>query len=69
MIDMMEAIGIGGVIVLLASYGIFQMGKINDFWFSLCGGIGSSLIIVNLFDKWNLSSFLIEFGWMAISFY
>ena len=69
MIDELEIIGIIGVLALLSSYGFFQMDKINDFWFALIGGIGSSLIIINLLDKWNLSSFLIELGWMAISFY
>jgi len=67
--DILDVIGVVGVALLLATYILFQDDKINNFWFSLSGGIGSFLIIVTLFDKWNLSSFAIELGWLIISFY
>ena len=68
-IDIYDSIGIVGVVFLLVSYILFQSSKLNIYYFSFFNVIGSSLIIINLLYKWNLSSFLIEFGWLIISIY
>lgn len=68
-IDLYDVIGIIGAICLLFSYMLFQSDNISIFKFSYLNIIGSSFIIINLCFKWNISSFLIEFGWLIISIY
>ena len=64
-----DIVGISGAIILLVAYALYQKGRVNIFYFSLWNGIGSLLIIYNLLFSWNISSFVIEIGWLIISGY
>ncbi len=68
-IDLLDTVGMGGVMVLVVNYLLFQMQKTQDYQFFKYNAIGSFFIIINLLDKWNLSSFMIEFAWLMISLY
>jgi hypothetical protein len=64
-----DLFGIVGVVLIITAYFLLQINKLssNDIKFSLLNFFGSLLIIVSLFYKWNLPSFIIEFFWMLIS--
>jgi membrane-bound ClpP family serine protease len=66
---MYNLIGLVGVSLIIFTYFLLQINKINsnDLIFSLLNLIGSILIIISLFYKWNLPSFIIEFFWAIIS--
>ncbi|MCB1691815.1 MAG: hypothetical protein KDI19_03565 [Pseudomonadales bacterium] len=61
---------IGVACVLFAYFGV-QSGRLpaHDLRFSLVNGVGALLIMVSLFYNFNLSSFIIECVWLAISVY
>ncbi|ARG96270.1 CBU_0592 family membrane protein [Legionella micdadei] len=62
-------IGILGVILVLVAFFLSQAGKVAVDSLNYLGSnlLGSSLITVSLVFHWNLSSFLIEMAWSAIS--
>ena len=62
-------IGFVGVVVVLGAYFANQRGWLDaaDWRFAAANLLGSSLILVSLFDRWNLPSFVINFCWAAIS--
>ena len=58
-----------GVAVVIIIYLFLQLGKINNasLKFSLLNAIGAILIMISLFDQFNLSAFVIEVFWLLIS--
>ncbi|KTD36577.1 hypothetical protein Lnau_1561 [Legionella nautarum] len=62
-------VGILGVILVLLAYFLSQTAKLSVDSFKYLGSnlLGSSLITISLLFHWNLSSFLIELAWSAIS--
>ena len=62
-------IGTIGVVIIIVSYLLLQMEKINstDLLYSLLNILGSALILVSILKNWNFASFLIEFFWILIS--
>ena len=62
-------IGFVGVAVVLGAYFANQRGWLGaaDWRFAGANLLGSSLILVSLFDRWNLPAFVINFCWAAIS--
>ena len=58
-----------GVVFVLGSYLLLQLGKINPetLVFSIANGFGAALIIVSLMIDFNMSAFIIEVAWLAIS--
>jgi len=61
--------GIIGVSLIVIAYFLLQINKLssNNLMFSLLNFFGSFLILISLFDEWNLPSFIIEIFWMLIS--
>lgn len=70
-LSLSDLIGIVGVIIIIISYMLLQLEKMNakEVIFSILNTIGALLIIVSLLYDWNLSSFIMEFTWMMISIY
>lgn len=66
-----DLVGNLGVVMILACYLLAQMERmgIKDLSYSLLNGLGALLIIVSLYFDFNLSSFLIELVWLAISLF
>jgi hypothetical protein len=66
-----DIIGIFGVVMTLLAYLFLQMSilKIEDVFYSIINAIGSLLILYSLIFHWNLSSFIIESSWLAISLF
>ena len=68
---LVNSIGMTGVLLILLAYFLLQRGTLTlknlaYHWLNL---IGALLIIVSLMVFWNLSSFVIEIAWAAISAY
>lgn len=68
---MLELIGIVGVACILGSYLQLQRGVwgAHSQKYLFTNMTGSFLVILSLFDNWNLPSFLIQSFWIAISLY
>ena len=66
-----DVLGIAGVILILASYLLLQMGRLdaNAPAYSLSNALGSVLILISLSHNFNLSAFVIEGVWLLISLY
>jgi len=67
--NLLVFLGIIGVSFILIAYFLLQINKLasNSLIFSLLNFFGSLLILISLFDEWNLPSFIIEIFWMLIS--
>jgi hypothetical protein len=59
-----------GVVFILGTYLLLQLGKINpeSLIFSITNGVGAGLVIVSLLVEFNMSAFIIEVAWLSISF-
>jgi hypothetical protein len=66
-----DLVGNAGVLLILGCYLFAQSGRvdINRPTYSLLNGAGALLILVSLIHNFNLSSFIIEIAWLAISAY
>ena len=64
-----DLVGNLGVVCILGTYLLLQLGRMNPgmLSFSLINGLGAMLILVSLAVDFNLSSFIIEIFWLAIS--
>lgn len=64
-----DLVGNIGVVCILGTYLLLQLGRMNAAMlsFSLINGLGAMLILVSLSVDFNLSSFIIEIVWLAIS--
>lgn len=66
-----DFVGNIGIALVLGTYMGLQMGKMSaqGFWYSALNTVGALLILVSLYFSFNLSSFIIEVAWIAISLY
>ncbi len=66
-----DLIGTGGVVLILVAYFLLQTERWSgqSLSYSLVNLIGSLMITVSLIYDFNLSSFIIEVAWIAISIY
>lgn len=64
-----DFIGNTGVAFIVASYFLLQIGKVTStsLSFSIYNVIGAILILISLYDRFNLSAFIIEAFWLVIS--
>lgn len=60
-----------GVVLILGSYFWIQAGKTSasDLSYSIINGVGAFLILVSLYHDFNLSAFVVEVVWVAISIF
>lgn len=66
-----DVVGTVGVVLILAAYFLLQTERWSgqSLSYSLVNLIGSLMITVSLIYDFNLSSFIIEVAWIAISIY
>ena len=66
-----DFVGTTGVVVILVTYFLLQTERLSstDVIYSLLNLIGAALIAISLLFDFNLSAFIIEIAWMAISVY
>ncbi len=67
--ELANYVGLVGVVLLLIAYFFLSTGRwISDsFNYQLYNLVGAVLILYSLCFHWNLSSFVIEIAWVAIS--
>ena len=70
-IEWYDFVGTTGVVVILVTYFLLQTERLSstDVIYSLLNLIGAALIAISLLFDFNLSAFIIEIAWMAISVY
>lgn len=66
-----NAIGLIGVLMILAAYFLLQVGKVTAYAlrYLLLNLIGATAVLFSLLRFWNLPSFVIESAWVAVSVY
>ena len=66
-----DIIGLSGVALLIITYALLQLDKIDPkgFWYSFNNLIVAVLVTVSLIYTPNLASIVIEVFWFIISFY
>lgn len=71
MITIPEIIGFTGVGLLIVTYALLQLGRIDPkgFWYSFNNLLVAILVTVSLVYTPNLPSLVIEFFWFIISLY
>lgn len=64
-----DLVGNLGVALIVLAYLGLQIGRLDShaLSYSILNGLGASLILVSLWFNFNLSSFIIEIFWLAIS--
>jgi hypothetical protein len=64
-------IGILGTLLVLGAFLLLQAGKIhgNRLAYQLLNLVGAACVLVSLWNKFNISVFLLETAWVAISIY
>jgi hypothetical protein len=64
-----DVIGNLGVILIVGSYFLVQIGKMsaNSLGYTSLNGLGAAFIMVSLYFDFNLSAFVIEVFWILIS--
>jgi hypothetical protein len=58
-----------GVLLIVVMYALLQLDRLSSstVLFSLMNALGAFLIMISLVFNFNLSAFLMEFFWFAIS--
>ncbi len=66
-----DLVGNAGVLIILTCYLLSQIDRmdIKSPAYSVLNGAGALFIIVSLVHDFNLSSFVIELAWLAISLF
>ena len=70
-IEWYDYVGTSGVVVILVAYFLLQTERLSstDLSYSVVNLIGAAFIAISLLFDFNLSAFIIELFWIAISFY
>ena len=66
-----DFIGLSGVALLIITYALLQLDKIDPkgFWYSFNNMIVAILVTVSLLYSFNLASMVIEVFWFSLSVY
>ena len=64
-------VGLAGVILILIAYFLLVMDKIDShtYLYTILNLVGSLMIMYSLLYAWNLSAFVMELAWAAVSLY
>ena len=64
-----DVVGVIGAIILMIAFLLLQLGRLssNDISYSILNAVGAGLIVFSLFYNFNLSAFIVELFWIAIS--
>lgn len=67
--SILDLFGNIGVILIISAYLLLQINKVssNDILYSIMNLSGASFVILSLIEDFNLSAFIIEVFWVAIS--
>ena len=71
MIDIYDAAGVTGAVLVIAVYFATQQRWLSseDWRYPAVNLLGAVFILISLVAHWNLAAFVIEIFWMAISLY
>ena len=71
MITIPDLIGFSGVALLIITYALLQLDRINPkgFWYSFNNMVVAILVSISLYYTPNLASWVIEVFWFLISVY
>ena len=66
-----DALGLLGVLLILLAYFLLQAGRMrgHSLIYQLLNAVGALLVLVSLLYAFNLSAFLMELAWLAVSIY
>ncbi len=66
-----DLLGNVGVVVVLGTYVALQIGRLDPrrMGYSALNALGAGLITVSLSFEFNLSAFVVEVAWVAVSVY
>ncbi len=66
-----DLVGLLGTVIILLGFFLLQAGRLagTDLNYQLINLFGAAGILVSLIGNFNLSVFLLEAAWMAVSFY
>jgi len=66
-----DAVGLLGVVLILLAYFLLQAGHMRgeSLAYQLMNAFGALLVLVSLLYAFNLSAFLMELAWLAVSIY
>lgn len=66
-----DVVGVLGVALVIGTYLALQLERIasTSLSYSVGNALGALLIMISLIDKFNLSAFMVEAFWFAISVY
>jgi len=61
--------GIIGVVLIIGTYLLLQIGRINagDIKYSALNAVGAAFIIFSLLFEFNMAAFIVEIFWLAVS--
>ena len=70
-IEWYDIVGTSGVVIILVAYFLLQTERMKsvDLLYSVLNLIGAAFITISLLYDFNLSAFIIELFWIALSFY
>lgn len=71
MIAFADVLGIFGVIIQLGAYAHVQWRRefAKTMAYSFCNALGTLLLVISLYYKWNLASFIGNLAWFCLSVY
>ncbi len=66
-----DFVGNVGVLMILGTYFALQTGKLDakSIAYSALNGVGAGAITISLLFDFNLSAFVVEAAWVAVSLY
>jgi hypothetical protein len=66
-----DALGLLGVVLILLAYFLLQAHRLSGhaLTYQLMNAAGALLVLVSLLYAFNLSAFLMELAWLAVSIY
>ena len=66
-----DVVGVAGAATIVVAYFLLQTGRLQaqSITFSAANGLGAAAILFSLVSDFNLSAFVIEAFWLAISLY
>ena len=64
-----EVLGSAGAVLIVGAYFLLQVQKLDPkgLTYSLVNALGAGAIVTSLTVQWNLSAFLVEAFWFAVS--
>ena len=66
-----DLVGLGGTLAILVAFFLLQAGRIagDSLRYQLLNLFGAAGVLVSLWGTFNLSVFLLELAWVAVSLY